>query len=111
MARLCIHSIVCMSLGEDLVSEDLSQRGAATSYSSSITQLLVVDFKVVSANGSTAPLEREARKAIEQIGGGYLKSVFVSSRLKRASKVILVGLGVVAVTAKEKKGFAMIASS
>jgi hypothetical protein len=39
-----------------------------------------MDFKVVAANGSTAPLEREARKAIEQIGGGYLKSEFVSSR-------------------------------
>ena len=57
-----------------------------------------MDFEVVAANGSTAPLEREARKAIEQIGGGYLKSVFVSSRLERAFKAILVG--VVAVTTK-----------
>ena len=98
-----------MGLGEDLVSEDSSQRGRSDIIFFVNNVLFVVEFKVVAANGSTAPLEREARKAIEQIGGGYLKSVFVSSRWKRASKVILVGA--VADTAKGKKGFAMIATS
>jgi len=49
-----------------------------------------MDFKVVAANGSTAPLESEARKAVEQIGGGYLKSEFVSSRLDGMTVVLLV---------------------
>ena len=98
-----------MSLGEDLVSEDSSQRGRSDIVFFVNGVLFVVEFKVVQANGSTALLETAARKAIEQIGSGYLKSVFVSSRLKRASKVVLVG--VVADTAPGKKGFAMIATS
>jgi hypothetical protein len=98
-----------MSLGEDLVSEDSSQRGRSDIVFFVNSVLFVVEFKVVPAKGSTALLETAARKAIEQIGSGYLKSVFVSSRLKRASKVVLVG--VAADTAPGKKGFAMIATS
>ena len=97
-----------MGLGENLVAEDTSQRGRSDIVLFVNNILFVMEIKAVSAKGSKAPLEREAREAIKQIGGGYLKSVFITSRLERATKVVLVG--VVANIAKGKRGFAMVST-
>ena len=106
---LAFTALSSMGLGDNLVAEDSSQAGRSDIAFFVNNVLFVVELKAVSAKGKTKPLEREARAAIKQIGGGYLKSVFVTSRLGRASKVVLVG--VVADTAIGKRGFAMIATS
>jgi PD-(D/E)XK nuclease superfamily len=94
-----------MGLGENLVSEDTSQRGRSDIVIFLNGVIYVLELKAVQAKGKTEPLENKAREAIQQIGG-YLKSSFVSSRLAQSSKVVLVG--VVADTTQGKKGFAMI---